>query len=83
MAKYEIDMKVLPGLGAGGHIDRELGQCKPGEVIECTQEQAAARNWLKPVEAKKKSASKKKSSKPTAAEKLQSREREGVGHGAS
>lgn len=71
MAKYEIDMKVLPGLGAGGHIDRELGQCKPGEVIEATAAQARVRSWLKPVEEKKKSGSsggsKKKSSKQKAA----------------
>ena len=66
MAKFEIDMKVLPGLGASGHIDRELGQCKPGEVIECTKEQAAARSWLKPVETKK-PGSKKKSGKSQAA----------------
>ena len=72
MAKYEIDMKVLPGLGAGGHIDRELGQCKPGEVIEATAAQARVRPWLKPVEEKKSGSSggskkKKQSSKPKAA----------------
>jgi len=65
MGRYVIDDKVLPGLGAGGHIDRELGQCKPGEIIEATKEQAEARSWLKRAPAKK--STKEKSTKPKAA----------------
>lgn len=63
MAKYEIDLTVLPGLGASGHIDRELGRCRPGEVIEATSSQAKARSWLKPLEgSSEKSPTKKKKS---------------------
>ena len=66
MGRYVIDSKVLPGLGAGGHIDKELGRCRPGEVIEATKEQADARSWLKRAPAKE-STSKKKSTKTTKA----------------
>lgn len=65
MAKYEIDLTVLPGLGGGGHVDRELGRCRPGEIIEATAAQAKARPWLKPV--KPEGSTKKKSTSTKAA----------------
>ncbi len=81
MAKYEIDLTVLPGLGAQGHVDRELGRCKPGEEIEATAAQAKARPWLKAV--KPEGSTKKSTSTKAAKESKAANAKEAKDHPAA